>query len=138
MLSSELFFLLELIYEHLMTIFKVFFCHILKTSLLNLTDFLYFWNWSIFEIYEIHITIIYKCLAYMIKTKFQMYFQKIYSFIKFKSLYIDFFNLKIKKIHFFSKFWLFWIFRASKRTMPPYRCYLFRCFVSCFIQIIKI
>ena len=46
----------------------------LETSLLNLTDFQYFWNCSIFEIYEIDIIVIYKCSVYMIETKFQMYF----------------------------------------------------------------
>ena len=123
---------------------KSFFSRTLKTSHLNLTDFQYFWNCSIFEIYEIDIIIIYKCSAYMAETKFQMYFQKIYSFIKFSCLHIEFFQFKNwKNIFFFFvffglKFWLFCIFRALKETVPTYRCSLFRCFVSYFIQIIKL
>ena len=140
-LSSGLFYFLELIYEHLMTnnIQSLFFSCTLKTSLLNLTDFQYFWNCSIFEIYEIDIIIIYKCSAYMIETKFQMYFQKIYSFIRFRSLSTEIFQFKNWKIsYFFGNFDFFCIFRVLKKTIPTYRCSLFRCFVSYFIQIIKI
>ena len=95
-------FFLELIYEHLIAtdIQNSFFSYTLKTSLLNLMDFQYFWNCSNFEIYEIDI-IIYKCSAYLIEATFQMYFQKIYSFIKFRNLSTEFSQFKNWKISIF-------------------------------------
>ena len=39
----------------------------------------------------------------MIETKFQMYLQKIYKFIKFRSLYTEYFQFKNGKIYIF--FW---------------------------------
>ena len=131
-LCSGLFFFLELIYEDLMAnnIQSLFFNCILKTILLNLMDFQYFWNCFIVEIFEIDIIITYKCSVYMIETKFQMYFQKIYSFIKFRSLYTEFFSIqKLKNIKLFGNADVF----ALKKTIPTYRRSLFRCFVSYFI-----
>ena len=60
----------------------------------------------------------------MTETKFQMFFQKIYGFIKFKSLYIEFFSIQILKKYrvFFSEilfvFFLFCVFSTLKR--PTY------------------
>ena len=135
LLSSGLFFFLELIYEHnLQSLFLV--AHWKLAS----------WIWRIscilklfcFEMYEIDI-IIYKRSVYMIETKFQMYFQKIYSFIKFRSSYTDFFQFTIEKYCIFLKILIFFcIFNMLKKTILTYRCSLFRCFVSFFIQIIKI
>ena len=66
--------------------------------------------------YEIDIIIIYKCSVYMIETKFQMYFQKIYSFIKFRSSYTDFFQFTIENYCIFLKILTFFgIFNMLKR-----------------------
>ena len=91
-----------------------------------------FWNCSVLRFIEIDIIMIYKCSVYMIETKFQMYFQKIYSFIKFRSLYTDFFQFTIEKYCIFLKILTFFAF-----LIPTYRCSLFRCFVSFLYKLSK-
>ena len=139
LLSSGLFFFLELIYEHLITnnIQSLFFSCTLKTSLLNLTDFQYFWNCSIFEIYEIDIIIIYNCSAYMTETKFQMYFQKIYSFIKFRSLYTEFFQFKNWKNIIFLEILTFLHFKSFNKDHAYLQMLSFSVIVSYFIHVFQ-
>ena len=55
-----------------------------------------------------------------------------YSFIKFRSLYTDFFQFTIERYCIFLKILTFFAF-----LIPTYRCSLFRCFVSFLYKLSK-